>query len=233
MSASWLRVSTYLTWILGSRLSLSNNQSRATLCSRSVSHRWTFAFDDNLDSCFVVLKNGQQCIAVRKLYVRVDVINLLPILLFRRGEAFFCFVRVLGCFSHYKRIAPGFPLPTGAGDECNTSIANSHGSRASPSSFPCMCCLDMAEHSSVRKLKWLRERRSWVHSSRVEVPLVKMSASWLRLATYVTQIIRSRLILSNNQSSASLWVQDTCLIVRLLLLMIILITASLLFKNAG
>ena len=56
--------------------------------SRSVSHRWTFAFDDNLDSCFVFLKNGQQCTAVRKLYVRIDVINLLPIPLFRRREAF-------------------------------------------------------------------------------------------------------------------------------------------------
>ena len=35
----------------------------------------------------------------------------------------------------------------------------------------------------------------------------------------------SRLILSNNPSSATLWVLDTCLIVGLMLLMIILITA--------
>ena len=37
----------------------------------------------------------------------------------------------------------------------------------------------------------------------------------------------SRLIRSNNQSRATLWVLETCLIVGLLLLMIILITASL------
>ena len=37
----------------------------------------------------------------------------------------------------------------------------------------------------------------------------------------------SKLILSNGQSSATLWVRDTCLIVGLLPLMIILITASL------
>ena len=37
----------------------------------------------------------------------------------------------------------------------------------------------------------------------------------------------SKLILSNNQANATLWVLDTCLIVGLLLLIIILITASL------
>ena len=41
----------------------------------------------------------------------------------------------------------------------------------------------------------------------------------------------SRLILSNDQSCATLWVRDTCLIVGLLSLMIILITASLSSKN--
>ena len=40
--------------------------------------------------------------------------------------------------------------------------------------------------------------------------------------------VGSRLVLSNNLSSATLWVQDTCLIVRLLPLIIILITALLL-----
>ena len=37
----------------------------------------------------------------------------------------------------------------------------------------------------------------------------------------------SKLILSNNQSSATLWVWDKCLIVDLLPIMVILITASL------
>ena len=40
-------------------------------------------------------------------------------------------------------------------------------------------------------------------------------------------ILESRIIRSNNQSSATLWVLETCLIVGLLPLMIILITASL------
>ena len=40
----------------------------------------------------------------------------------------------------------------------------------------------------------------------------------------------SKLILSNNQSSTNLWVRDTCLIVALLSLTIILITASLASK---
>ena len=44
---------------------------------------------------------------------------------------------------------------------------------------------------------------------------------------YLTWIFGSRLIRSNNQSSATLWVMETCLIVGLLPLMIILITASL------
>ena len=44
---------------------------------------------------------------------------------------------------------------------------------------------------------------------------------------YLIWILESRLIRSNNQSSGTLWVLDTCLIVGLLPLMIILITASL------
>ena len=40
-------------------------------------------------------------------------------------------------------------------------------------------------------------------------------------------IVESKLILSNNQSRATLWVLDTCLIVGLLPFVIILITASL------
>ena len=44
---------------------------------------------------------------------------------------------------------------------------------------------------------------------------------------YLIWILESRLIRSNNQSRATLWVLETCLIVGLLPLMIILITASL------
>ena len=44
---------------------------------------------------------------------------------------------------------------------------------------------------------------------------------------YLIWIFGSKLIRSNNQSRATLWVRDTCLIVGFLLFMIILITASL------
>ena len=54
-----------------------------------------------------------------------------------------------------------------------------------------------------------------------------MSASWFLVSMYLIWILGSRLIRSNNQSSATLWVLETCLIVGLLPLMIILITASL------
>ena len=47
------------------------------------------------------------------------------------------------------------------------------------------------------------------------------------LSTYLIWILGSKLILSNNQSRATLWVLETCLTVGLLPLIIILITASL------
>ena len=54
-----------------------------------------------------------------------------------------------------------------------------------------------------------------------------MSASWFLVSMYLIWILESRLIRSNNQSRATLWVLETCLIVRLLPFTIILITASL------
>ena len=54
-----------------------------------------------------------------------------------------------------------------------------------------------------------------------------MSASWFLVSMYLIWILGSKLIRSNNQSSATLWVLETCLIVGLLPLIIILITASL------
>ena len=80
-----------------------------------------------------------------------------------------------------------------------------------------------------RELKWLmlNKWRRWFHSSRVELPLVKMSASWCVVSMYLIWLLGSWLIPSNNQSGPTLWVPDTFLIVGLLLLIIILITASL------
>ena len=59
-----------------------------------------------------------------------------------------------------------------------------------------------------------------------EIALCQYVCSWCLVSTYLIWIPGSRSILSNNQSRATLWVRDTCLIVGLLLLMIILITAS-------
>ena len=70
------------------------------------------------------------------------------------------------------------------------------------------------------KLLMLNKHKRWRYSSRVKFPLVNMSASFFLVSMYLILILGSKLILSNNQTL------DTCLIVGLLL-MIILITASL------
>ena len=67
----------------------------------------------------------------------------------------------------------------------------------------------------------------WFHSSRVKISFVNMSASWFWVSMYLIWILGSRLTRSNNQSSATLKVRETCLIVGLLPFIIILITASL------
>ena len=54
-----------------------------------------------------------------------------------------------------------------------------------------------------------------------------MSASWFLVSMYLIWILGSKFILSNNQSRATLWVLETCLMVGLLPFMIILITGSL------
>ena len=78
------------------------------------------------------------------------------------------------------------------------------------------------------ELKWLmlNKHKRWFHSSRVKIFLVGMSASWFLVSTCLIWIFGSKLILSKNQSKATLWVLDTCLMFGLPL-MIILITASL------
>ena len=62
----------------------------------------------------------------------------------------------------------------------------------------------------------LTKQRRRFQSSRVKLPFVKMSASWFLVSTYLIWILVSKSILSNSQSSATLWVRDTCLIVGLL-----------------
>ena len=77
----------------------------------------------------------------------------------------------------------------------------------------------------------LNKRRRLFHSSRVKFPLVKMSSNWCLGSMYRIWILESKLILSNNQSKATLWVLDTCLIVGLRPFIIISITASLSSKT--
>ena len=96
----------------------------------------------------------------------------------------------------------------------------------SPDSF-CVLHDITSEHSA--ELKWLMsdKHKRWFHSTRVKFPLVSMSARWCLVSMYLIWILGSKLILSNNQSRATLWVPETCLIVGLLPFIIILITASL------
>ena len=80
---------------------------------------------------------------------------------------------------------------------------------------------------TIEKLIMLNKRRRWFRSSREKLPLVSMSASRFLVSTYLIWIFGSKLILSNNQASATLWVPDTCLIVGLRPLIIILVATSL------
>ena len=60
------------------------------------------------------------------------------------------------------------------------------------------------------------KRSELFHSSLEKLPLVRMSASWFLVSTYLIWIFGSKLIRSNNQSRATVWVLVTCLMVGLL-----------------
>ena len=74
-----------------------------------------------------------------------------------------------------------------------------------------------------REWLMLNKHKRWFHASRVNFPFVNMSASWFLVSMYLIWMMESKLIRFNNQSRATLWVLETCLIVGLLLFMIILI----------
>ena len=80
-SASWFLVSTYLMWILGSTLILSNNQSNS-VGSGHVSHRRASSFDDHLYHSFVVFENAQLRLIVRRMFVGGYVIHIWQLLNF-------------------------------------------------------------------------------------------------------------------------------------------------------
>ena len=85
-----------------------------------------------------------------------------------------------------------------------------------------------------RKFMMFNKRRRWFHlitrrtlfGQHVSELVFGVWSTCPQVSTNLIWILRSKLILSNVQSKANLWVLDTCLIVRLLPLMIILITAS-------
>ena len=75
---------------------------------------------------------------------------------------------------------------------------------------------------SLNAVSWDRiHHRRWFccdsfFTCRVKFPFVNMSASWFLVSMYLIRILGSKLILSNNQSRATLRVLETCLIVGLL-----------------
>ena len=82
---------------------------------------------------------------------------------------------------------------------------------------------------NMERFKMLTQQRRLHYSSRVKLPVVNKSASWLLVSKHLIWILGSNLILSNNPPNVTLWVLDTCLIIGLrpLILMTNLITASL------
>ena len=76
-----------------------------------------------------------------------------------------------------------------------------------------------------------RKNHDVEQTKKMTPPLVNMSASWFLVSTYLIWILGSKLILSNNLSNATLWVRDTCLIVRLLPFMIMLDHSLIVFRN--
>ena len=71
----------YLIWILGSKLILSNDQSRATLWVLDImSHCRASSFDDHLYHCFIVFKDVQQSLLTRRMHVWGNKINIVQII---------------------------------------------------------------------------------------------------------------------------------------------------------
>ena len=90
------------------------------------------------------------------------------------------------------------------------------------------CCFAIVSKNTVElKVLILNKHNKRFHSSREKIPFVKLSSSWFLVSMYLIWIFGSGLIGSNNQSSATLWVLETCLIVGLLPFIKILITVSL------
>ena len=116
---------------------------------------------------------------------------------------------------------------------------------AEPSAKFCSCPLfdmdlEFLKKSETKWLKWLRgnvhtvmmffKRSKMFHSSSEKLPLVRISANWFLVSTYLFWILGSKLIRSKTKSRVILSVLDTWLMQGLLPFIIILITASLFSK---
>ena len=103
-----------------------------------MSHRWTSAFDDHLDHCFIVLNNVQQSIMVRQFFVLKQLSSDV-------GGFNFGF---WGCFTYCTRTEPGFSgLEDEIDGECHTSITRFHGCRAEMPSMRKPASKDMTPDS--------------------------------------------------------------------------------------
>ena len=128
-STSFFFVSTYLICIVGSKLILSNNQSNATLSfSGHVSHHWTSSFDDDVDHCFVVLKNVMHGFEVRRFCACDNVFHMRQLIILSVSLSL-CFVVGVGAFAlnlSSRRVSRAGTLF----EECKTSITRSQRSSA-------------------------------------------------------------------------------------------------------
>ena len=93
-----------------------------------VSHCWTSAFDNHLDNCFVIFKNVQLRLALRRMCVRWNVIQM-----WQRSTSRFPFRLVLDVFRERSPVSHLFPDAGLVGVlvlfvERNTSITTSHKS---------------------------------------------------------------------------------------------------------
>ena len=92
---------------LGVQVDSFKKTSHAQLCGfLTRSHRWTLAFDDHFDHCFVVLENVQLRLALRRIFVCGDVVHMRQLInisvsfLFGLG---FVISRAVSCCSMRRR----------------------------------------------------------------------------------------------------------------------------------
>ena len=89
---------------------------------------------------------------------------------------------------------------------CETKFIIGFDFAVTLSSLAPSCVLFDITSRQLVELKWLmlNKHKRWFQSSRVKFHFVSMSASWFLVSIYLIWILGSKLILSNNQSRATL-----------------------------